>query len=285
MFLAIIVILLLVFLIGILVLNKPSDKEASSGNIPATDIIKPTSDIDTRSDADGLEDYVFLKKEYDDIGDESNPKVKCISHLYSPHDNVHYRLYYDLLHTDENKLSNLRVRLYEQILANPSEPLLLCSCCRRPVVLSGNSGIKGQIVGFRHIGEGNLFTGEHIGEAYNIPKQESKEELSMLASFFSIFKNCLDDFQQHQSFLMLPETQKAIIKPKYTHSVIHYWEGNRTHIKGALYIEKINNTYGILNLDLHRYPVLPIYEDIRLSDDKSEAELILHGTVERTVKL
>ena len=82
------------------------------------------------------------------------------------------------------------------------------------------------------------------------------------------------------------EKQAKVVKPRFKYSVVDYWAGKRSHIKGPLYVDKINDTYGILNMDAQRYVAIPIYKDIRISDDKSEAELILKdGEVESVIKL
>lgn len=396
----------------------------------------------------------FLRKlkveEIPDFPDEYKP----IRYVYSEKENSHFEIAYENLHSDEKQLSTLRVRLYEQLQSDPDNPLLRCSCCKRSILLSGNSGIKGEIVGFRHVGEGNHFTGEHIGENYTFPKQESLQELDDVYNFFSVYFPYLDEYSRHPSFLVLPGTKRdypgdvtfnygnknvAVLfvsaghpldfiirrmrtavekgyvpiwilspsyfastvmsnrdisvfskgyictidadtidmfhqtgepcvyareyhennygyiplltfindsgkevvdilakhndgkdvdkpipkkklvssiatsgdrdtfskqskpeppvnqviiqpnsqehKPRTTFSASDYWEGNRFHIKGKLYVDKINNSFGIVDLSTNRYPVLPIYDDIAISDDKSIAELIQDGVIKKSVKL
>lgn len=375
---------------------------------------------------------------------------KSIRYVYSQQEKAHFEIQYNNLHSNEKALSTLRVRLFEQLQASPDKPLLRCSCCNRPILLSGNSGIKGEIVGFRHVGEGNNYTGEHIGENYSLPKQESQQELEITYDLFSTYSSYLDDYLRHQSFLVLPGTTRDypgdvtftyeglkvtvifvsaghpldfiirrirtavdkgfipiwILSPSYfastvmstrdisvfskgyictidndtidvfnqtgepcvyvrdyhenkytyisllsfiqdsekevkdilanhqidegievkpvkhkrvsstarsgstkkseldadiarptnpksnlerktkvAYSAIDYWSGKRFHIKGSLFVEKINEGFGIVDLSTHRYPVLPIYENIIISEDKNSAELILNGEVKRTVNI
>lgn len=430
--------------------QKDTEIAALQGQIEFQEKAKETS-IPTDSI---LSKIPFLRRlkadEIPDFPDEYKP----IRYVYSEEENSHFEIAYENLHSDEKQLSILRVRLYEQLQADPANPLLRCSCCKKPILLSGNSGIKGEIVGFRHAGEGNNFTGEHIGENYTLPKQESLEELNEAYDLFSIYSPYLEEYSKHPSFLVLPGTKrdypgdvtfsykdksvavlfvsaghpldfiirrirtavekgyipiwilspsyfastvmsnrdisvfskgyictidsdtidmfrqtgelcvyareyhenrygyisllsfindsenevtdilakhkeeeegeskvpkrkrvssvartetKPIIskqpksettgaqipiqssrkehKPRVTFSAIDYWKGKRFHIKGTLYVEKINNGFGIVDLSAHRYPVLPIYDNIIISEDKTSAELILNGQIERIVNL
>ena len=393
-----------------------------------------------------LDTYPFLRRLSEEEIPDFPDEYKKIQYLFSPAENAHFEISYADLHSDENKLSTLRMMLYERLQTDPEHPLLVCSCCHRPVLLSGNSGIKGEIIGFRHFDEGNIHTGEHAGENTIMPKQEDPVELETMATLFDEFAPSLNNYLRHSSFLLLPGTERdhagditfeldgqkvAVIfasaghpldfivrrskaafesgftpiwilspsylnttvmsnrdisvftqvyictinddvinmfsqtgeacllareyykneftfidlktvisdsdssiralldkpewkdldqpkqkrkrivsnttqtshtttlrpakpRPTYTYepqtkddakverlekaaSVIDYWEGRRFKIKGDLYVEKIGESWGILNMSTLRYPVLPIYDDIKISDDKCEVLLIMKG--------
>lgn len=160
----------------------------------------------------GLDEYKFLKRVDDKDMPELPDDYRSIKYVYSKQDRAHYEIQHYLLHEDENMLSTLRVRLYEQYQNDPNRPLLVCSCCRRPVLLTGNSGIKGEIIGFRHHGETNVRTGEHEGEFFGIPKQETIGELQPLKDCFAMLKHQFVDYKEYYSFILLPgsDRKKAI---------------------------------------------------------------------------
>lgn len=156
----------------------------------------------------GLDDYRFLKRMDDHEMPELPGDYRSVRYVYSRQDRAHYEIQHSLLHDDENLLSTLRVRLYEQYQADPGNPLLVCSCCRRPVLLSGNSGVKGEIIGFRHHGEVNARTGEHEGEFFGVPKQESLRELLPLKDCFLHLRDLFVEFEASDSFLLMPGSDR-----------------------------------------------------------------------------
>lgn len=68
-------------------------------------------------------------------------------------------------------------------------------------------------------------------------------------------------------------------------SITDYWKGKRFPLKGDLFIEKLDSGFGIIDMKSLRYPVLPIYDDIRISEDKSEVTLFLNGKEEQTIRI
>lgn len=383
--------------------------------------------------------YPFLIRiSFPDVQHHKNESHRITS-VYSPRQEKHYIVLRDALHVDENRLSELRVRLYDN-LNSPQGPLLVCSCCNKPVLLKGRPGAKGEIVSISHFDDGLSYDGQS-DDSWTPQDVENEEELVYLRNLFSAFAISFDSFAKEDSFLVVPGSDKrasgdilyacgnqrvavifatrshpidfilrrirnaqnkgyipiwvlgrglinahsltvrdisvfsggyvctideaaiqkyydtdipvlikvdsstgkecfvrldefisdvsrniAIIigdcparlrkghsttqsgykknrvhssngkdnkhqlpeisilekpgdegKNRPRHEYYDYWKGRRSHIKDDLYLERIGESYGILNLNTHRYLVLPIYDKILVSEDKSHVILVLKG--------
>lgn len=84
--------------------------------------------------------------------------------------------------------------------------------------------------------------------------------------------------------------KKDVSKPvvpqlKKTMSAIDYWKGKRQHLKDDLFLERLDSGIGIVDLKTQRYPVLPIYDRARITDDNTGVEFYLRGELNFTFKI